>query len=82
MLRYKKALPNQFFLATITSFRDHSEVMWIPTNRNQLLNIHLIRCWKLTVAYLRNCVVVLVVSKLAVVEKRNPSPTHCSKTVE
>ena len=43
MLRYMKVKPYQFGLATISGFRDHLEVTRIRTNRNQLVNIYLIK---------------------------------------
>ena len=39
VLSDRKALPYQFGLASISGFQDHSEVMGIQTNRNQLVNI-------------------------------------------
>ena len=41
MLRYMKALPYQFGLATVSGFRDHLRVTDLRTNQNQLVNIHL-----------------------------------------
>ena len=35
--------PYQFGLATISGFRDHSSVPRLQTNRNQLVNIYLIK---------------------------------------
>ena len=43
MLSDEKVKPYQFGLATISGFRDHSEVTRTRTNQNQLVNIYLIR---------------------------------------
>ena len=37
-----KVKPYQFGFATISDFRDHSNVTRLRTNRNQLINIYLI----------------------------------------
>ena len=37
-----KVKPYRFGLATISGFRDHSNVPWLRTDRNQLINIYLI----------------------------------------
>ena len=41
VLWYAKAFPYQFGWATISSFRDHSNIPDSRTNRNQLVNIYL-----------------------------------------
>ena len=38
-----KVKPYQFGLATISGFRDHSNVPRLRTNRNQLVNIYLMK---------------------------------------
>ena len=42
VLRYMKVKPYQFGLATISGFREHSNITGLRTNRNQLVNIYLI----------------------------------------
>ena len=42
MLRYMKALPYQFGLATISGFLEHSHITGLRTMPNQLVNIYMI----------------------------------------
>ena len=51
MLSNGKVLPNQFGLATVSGFQDHSDFPGLRTDQNQLVNIYLINFYQYEIMF-------------------------------